>query len=165
MLDGDWAPPDRPAGPTLSVKVISAAITLFVKLVGNFFLFRALPAGPGEEPDPQQLSEREAAAAINRTFGLGLPLPQQFWNYVVRTFHGNFGPLFVDELPVLSSSRRRPGRPCSWAPRRPWTTHAGGCEIFLVLANGLRPPRDGPPPAITQAIGRELDRSSTTPSR
>jgi hypothetical protein len=31
---------------TLSVKTLSAAITLLAVLVGNFFLFRVLPANP-----------------------------------------------------------------------------------------------------------------------
>jgi peptide/nickel transport system permease protein len=31
---------------------------------------------------------------------LGLPLPQQFWNYLVQTAHGNLGRSFVNQLSV-----------------------------------------------------------------
>jgi peptide/nickel transport system permease protein len=85
---------------TISVKVLSAAITLFVVLVGNFFLFRVLPADPAKNLTRNSALTAKQLAAINRTFGLGLPLPQQFWNYLVQTFHGNLGLSFVDQLPV-----------------------------------------------------------------
>ena len=84
----------------LSVKVLSAVITLFVVLVGNFFLFRVLPADPAKNLTHNSALTASQLAAINRTFGLGLPLPQQFWNYLVQTFHGNLGRSFVNELPV-----------------------------------------------------------------
>ena len=85
---------------TLSVKVLSASITLFVVLVGNFYLFRVLPANPAKNLTHNSTLTAKQLAAINRTFGLGLPLPQQFWNYLVQTFHGNLGRSFVDQLPV-----------------------------------------------------------------
>src|SRR5215472_3874644 len=85
---------------TLSVKILSAAITLFVVLVGNFYLFRVLPANPAKNLTHNSTLTAKQLAAINRTFGLGLPLPQQFWNYLVQTFHGNLGRSFVDQLPV-----------------------------------------------------------------
>jgi peptide/nickel transport system permease protein len=84
----------------LSVKVLSAAITLMVVLVGNFFLFRVLPADPAKNLTHNSTLTAKQLAAINRTFGLGLPLPQQFWNYLVQTFHGNLGRSFVNQLPV-----------------------------------------------------------------
>ena len=85
---------------TLSVKVTSAGITLFVVLVGNFFLFRVLPADPAKNLTHNSALTAKQLAAINRTFGLGLPLPQQFWNYLVQTFHGNLGRSIVNQLPV-----------------------------------------------------------------
>src|SRR5215472_9913666 len=85
---------------TIAVKVLSAAITLFVVLVGNFYLFRVLPANPAKNLTHNSTLTAKQLLAINRTFGLGLPLPQQFWNYLVQTFHGNLGRSFVDQLPV-----------------------------------------------------------------
>ena len=85
---------------TISVKVTSATITLFVVLVGNFFLFRVLPADPAKNLTRNSSLSAKELLAINKTFGLGLPLPQQFWNYLVQTFHGNLGRSFVNQLPV-----------------------------------------------------------------
>src|SRR5260221_4075332 len=84
----------------LSVKVLRAAITMLVVLVGNFFLFRVLPATRARSVTHKRTVTAKQFAAINRTFGLGLPLPQQFWNYLVQTFHGNLGRSFVNQLPV-----------------------------------------------------------------
>jgi peptide/nickel transport system permease protein len=109
MLEGARAAAEERSGTgvastglakTISVKVLSAAITLFVVLVGNFFLFRVLPADPAKNLTRNSALTAKQLAAINRTFGLGLPLPQQFWNYLVQTFHGNLGLSFVDQLPV-----------------------------------------------------------------
>ncbi|HEX7996131.1 MAG TPA: hypothetical protein VF506_19605, partial [Streptosporangiaceae bacterium] len=60
---------------TLSVKTLSAVITLFVVLVGNFFLFRVLPANPAKNLTHNSTLTAKQLAAINKTFGLGLPLP------------------------------------------------------------------------------------------
>jgi peptide/nickel transport system permease protein len=109
MLEGARAAAEERSGTgvastglakTISVKVLSAAITLFVVLVGNFFLFRVLPADPAKNLTRNSALTAKQLAAINRTFGLGLPLPRQFWNYLVQTFHGNLGLSFVDQLPV-----------------------------------------------------------------
>jgi len=85
---------------TLGVKTLSAVITLLVVLVGNFYLFRVLPADPAKNLTHNSALTAKQLLAINRTFGLGRPLPQQFWNYLVQTFHGNLGLSFVDQLPV-----------------------------------------------------------------
>ncbi|HVB45485.1 MAG TPA: ABC transporter permease [Streptosporangiaceae bacterium] len=85
---------------TLAVKVVSAVVTLFFVLVCNFFLFRVLPADPAKNLTHNSALTASQLAAINRTFGLGLPLPRQFWNYLVQTFHGNLGRSFVNQLPV-----------------------------------------------------------------
>src|SRR5258708_31804365 len=83
---------------TISVKVTSASITLFVLLVGNFFLFRVLPADPAKNLTHNSTLTAKQLAAINRTFGLGLPLPRQFWNYLVQTFHDHPRQSFVNLL-------------------------------------------------------------------
>jgi peptide/nickel transport system permease protein len=85
---------------TLTVKVSSAAATLLFVLVCNFFLFRVLPANPAKNLTKNNALTASQLAAINKTFGLGLPLPQQFWNYLVQTFHGNLGRSFVNQEPV-----------------------------------------------------------------
>lgn len=85
---------------TLAIKIGSAAITLAFVLVFNFFLFRVLPANPARNLARGGTLTASQMAAINRTFGIGLPLPQQFWNYLVQTFHGQLGQSFENQLPV-----------------------------------------------------------------
>ncbi|HEY1639585.1 MAG TPA: ABC transporter permease [Streptosporangiaceae bacterium] len=85
---------------TLSVKIGSALATLFFVLVCNFFLFRVLPANPAKNLTRNNALTASQLAQINKTFGLGLPLPQQFWNYLVQTAHGNLGRSFVNQEPV-----------------------------------------------------------------
>ena len=84
----------------LWVKISSALLTLFFVLVCNFFLFRVLPANPAKNLTRNNALTASQLAAINKTFGLGLPLPQQFWNYLVQTLHGNLGRSFVNQEPV-----------------------------------------------------------------
>jgi peptide/nickel transport system permease protein len=108
LLDGARAAAEERSGPgaasgvvrMLAVKIGSALVTLFVVLVVNFWMFRVLPADPARNLARQTALTAAQQAAINRTFGLGLPLPKQFWNYLVQTLHGNLGRSFVDQLPV-----------------------------------------------------------------
>jgi peptide/nickel transport system permease protein len=85
---------------SIAVKTGSALITLFFVLVFNFFLFRVLPANPAKNLTRNNALTASQLAAINKTFGLGRPLPQQFWNYLVQTLHGNLGRSFVNQEPV-----------------------------------------------------------------
>jgi peptide/nickel transport system permease protein len=85
---------------TMAIKLGSATVTLAFVLVFNFFLFRVLPADPARNLARGGTLTASQMAAINRTFGIGLPLPQQFWNYLVQTFHGNLGQSFENQLPV-----------------------------------------------------------------
>ncbi len=85
---------------SLAVKIVSAVITLFFVLVFNFFLFRVLPADPARNLARGSTLTASQMAAINKTFGIGLPLPRQFWNYLVQTFRGNLGISFQFHIPV-----------------------------------------------------------------
>ena len=84
----------------IAVKTGSALITLLFVLVFNFFLFRVLPANPAKNLTRSNALTASQLAAVNRTFGLGRPLPEQFWNYLVQTLHGNLGRSFVNQEPV-----------------------------------------------------------------
>jgi peptide/nickel transport system permease protein len=94
------APGSSGLARVLWVKVGSALLTLFFVLVFNFFLFRVLPADPAKNLTRNNALTASQLAAINKTFGLGLPLPQQFWNYLVQTLHGNLGRSFQNQQPV-----------------------------------------------------------------
>ena len=87
---------------SLGVKLLSAALTLLFVLVFNFFLFRVLPADPARNLARGTTMTAAQMAAINRTFGIGLPLWQQFTNYFAQTFHGNLGVSFQYHVPVSS---------------------------------------------------------------
>ncbi|HXP22017.1 MAG TPA: ABC transporter permease [Streptosporangiaceae bacterium] len=84
----------------LGIKIGSAIVTLFFVLVFNFFLFRVLPADPARNLARGTTLTATQMAAINKTYGLGLPLPAQFWNYLVQTFHGNLGISFEYHIGV-----------------------------------------------------------------
>jgi peptide/nickel transport system permease protein len=84
----------------LGIKIVSALITLFFVITFNFFLFRVLPADPARNLVRGSDITASQMAAINRTFGIGLPLPRQFWNYLVQTFQGNLGISFEFHIPV-----------------------------------------------------------------
>lgn len=85
---------------SLGIKIGSAIVTLFFVLAFNFFLFRVLPADPARNLARGTALNATQMAAINKTYGLGLPLPAQFWNYLVQTFHGNLGISFEYHIPV-----------------------------------------------------------------
>jgi peptide/nickel transport system permease protein len=87
---------------SLGVKIVSALITLFFVIVFNFFLFRVLPADPARNLVRGSTLTASQMAVINRTFGIGLPLPRQFWNYLVQTFQGHLGISFEFHIPVAS---------------------------------------------------------------
>ena len=98
---------EKPVGPgssgllrSLAVKLGSALITLLFVLVFNFFLFRVLPANPAKNLTRSNALTAAQLAEVNKTFGLGRPLPAQFWNYVVQTLHGNLGRSFLNQEPV-----------------------------------------------------------------
>ena len=84
----------------LGIKIVSAVITLFFVITFNFFLFRVLPADPARNLVRGSALTATQMAAINKTFGIGLPLPSQFWNYLVQTFQGNLGISFEFHIAV-----------------------------------------------------------------
>ena len=92
----------RPTGLArgLVVKLGSALLTLLFVLVFNFFLFRVLPANPAKNLTRSNALTAAQLAEVNKTFGLGRPLPEQFWNYLVQTLHGNLGRSFLNQEPV-----------------------------------------------------------------
>jgi peptide/nickel transport system permease protein len=98
---------EKAAGPgssgllrSLAVKIGSALLTLLFVLVFNFFLFRVLPANPAKNLTRSNALDAAQLAEVNKTFGLGRPLPEQFWNYLLQTLHGNLGRSFLNQEPV-----------------------------------------------------------------
>ena len=61
--------------------------TLFLVITATFFLMQIMPGTPFNNP---KLTP-EALAQLKTTYGLDLPLWQQYLNYLVGAAHGDFG--------------------------------------------------------------------------
>jgi peptide/nickel transport system permease protein len=71
-----------------------------------FLWIRALPGSPavallGERATP------EAVEQVNRQYGLDKPLPVQYWHYLQRVSHGDFGSSTRSRQPVIDEFKRR----------------------------------------------------------
>lgn len=106
-------------------RLLTAIPTLLLVLLASFALMRFAPGGPfdGERP-----LAPETRAALEASYGLNLPMGEQFALFLQRTLTGDFGPslvyrdftvtqLIADSLPVSLT--------------------LGGLAILLALALGL----------------------------
>lgn len=106
-------------------RLLTAIPTLLLVLLASFALMRFAPGGPfdGERP-----LAPETRAALEASYGLNLPMGEQFALFLKRTLTGDFGPslvyrdftvtqLIADSLPVSLT--------------------LGGLAILLALALGL----------------------------
>lgn len=106
-------------------RLLTAIPTLLLVLIASFALMRFAPGGPfdGERP-----LAPETRAALEASYGLNLPMGEQFALFLRRTLTGDFGPslvyrdftvtqLIADSLPVSLT--------------------LGGLAILLALALGL----------------------------
>ena len=82
-------------------RLFQAAMILLGVAAITFALLHYLPADPAA-----LIAGRSANAAmianVRHQLGLDLPLPQQFWNYLVRLVHGDLGRSFVQRTDVTS---------------------------------------------------------------
>lgn len=71
---------------------MSAVPTLFIVVTLSFFLMRFAPGSPFNlrRPLPPQITDN-----LNRTFGLDLPIWQQYLRYLANLATGNLGPSYV----------------------------------------------------------------------
>lgn len=71
---------------------MSAVPTLFIVVTLSFFLMRFAPGSPFNlrRPLPPQITDN-----LNRTFGLDLPIWQQYLRYLANRATGNLGPSYV----------------------------------------------------------------------
>ena len=78
---------------SLILRRLGTAIpTLFIVILLSFVLMRLAPGGPFDGERPLDPATR---AALTSAYGLDLPLHQQFWQYLARLAHGDFGPSLV----------------------------------------------------------------------
>lgn len=76
--------------------------TVFIVSVMVFILMHMMP-GNAFEALILNPKLKDAAAVIankEKLYGLNLPWPQQYWNWIVNMFHGNFGTDFINQTPV-----------------------------------------------------------------
>ena len=72
-------------------RILGAIPTLFLIITFAFFMMRAAPGGPfdGERRLPPEIE-----ANVNAAYNLDKPLYEQYWLYLSRLAHGDFGPSF-----------------------------------------------------------------------
>jgi len=68
-------------------RLLLLIFTLFLVVTATFFLMQIMPGTPFTNP---KLTP-EAIAQLKSTYGLDLPLWQQYLNYLIGAAHGNFG--------------------------------------------------------------------------
>jgi peptide/nickel transport system permease protein len=103
LVTGTPAPPvARRAtyGRYLAGKVLGAIGSLFFVLVVNFFLFRVLPGDPARTLGRGRFRTAEQLADFRHTYGLDLPLPQQFLTFLGNTLTGHLGISLRYRVPV-----------------------------------------------------------------
>lgn len=74
---------------------------LFISLV-SFSVIRLIPGDPALNLVGERGASPERIAEINKNLGLDKPLPEQFFNFVINVFKGNFGESIVSKQPVMS---------------------------------------------------------------
>jgi peptide/nickel transport system permease protein len=87
-------------GRYLAGKVLGALGSLFFVLVVNFFLFRILPGDPARTLGRGRFRTAQQLADFRHTYGLDLPLPQQFLTFLGNTFTGHLGISLRYRVPV-----------------------------------------------------------------
>jgi peptide/nickel transport system permease protein len=88
-------------------KIAGGLMSLAMVIVLAFLLFRALPSDPVRTMTRGRPASAEMMAALERKYGLDLPLWQQFARYVNDLFHGNMGDSYVFNVPVLQKIDER----------------------------------------------------------
>lgn len=87
-------------------RILQAVVVVLIVTVAVFALLHALPGGPargilGPQATPQQI------AAFNHSHGFDAPLWQQYWDYLTRMLHGDFGDSFTLNAPVSTLLENR----------------------------------------------------------
>ncbi len=76
--------------------------TVFIVSVMVFILMHMMPGNAFESLilNPKLKDASAVIANKEKLYGLNLPWPQQYWNWIVNMFHGNFGTDFINQTPV-----------------------------------------------------------------
>lgn len=80
--------------------------TMIIVAVLVFMFVHLLPGDPARlQAGPD--ADESVVAMVRHQLGLDLPLPQQFWNYLVNLVHGNLGQSMVSKRPVTQEIAMR----------------------------------------------------------
>jgi peptide/nickel transport system permease protein len=100
VAESEDQPRKRGYASYVALKVLGSIGSLLFMLVVNFFLFRVLPGDPARSLGRGHLNTQAQVDAFNKTYGLGKPLPQEFWTFLTSTAHGDLGISLQYRLPV-----------------------------------------------------------------
>lgn len=89
-------------GPVLRVlnTIVSVALTFLGLTAVTFVIGRVIPIDPvlaivGDKAPP------DVYARVRTEIGLDLPIPVQYWRYLLKVLHGDFGTSVITSQPVL----------------------------------------------------------------
>lgn len=102
-------PPTRGGGTVRYVltKIGGGLLSFALVVVLGFLLFRALPGDVVQTMVRGRPATPEMMAALERKYGLDLPLWQQFFRYVGDLLHGDMGDSYVFNVPVTQKIGER----------------------------------------------------------
>ncbi|MDQ1123471.1 ABC transporter permease [Microbacterium trichothecenolyticum] len=84
-------------------RTLFAVVTVFLALTLNFVLFRVLPGDAATRLSRVPNASPEMVQALERQFGLDLPLWEQYVRYLQQLAHGNMGISFANRQPVVDN--------------------------------------------------------------
>jgi peptide/nickel transport system permease protein len=80
--------------------LVSVALTFLGLTMVTFFIGRVIPIDPVLAIVGPKASN-ETYARVRAEIGLDLPLPVQYWRYLMKVLHGDFGTSVITSQPVL----------------------------------------------------------------
>ncbi len=87
-------------------RLLLAVPLLFIVTVLSFILLSLVPGDAAQEILGQRATP-ESLAALREQMGLNLPLPEQYWHWLVNAFHGDLGTSTVTGQPVTDAIIQR----------------------------------------------------------
>lgn len=89
------------------VRRLLMAVPLLFIVSGLSFVLLSLVPGDAAQQILGQNTTPESLAALREQLGLDLPLPQQYWNWLVNAFHGDLGSSIITSQPVTEAVVQR----------------------------------------------------------
>lgn len=118
-------------GDYLIKRALFAAMTVFVAITLNFFLFRVLPGDAVRNLARVPRATPELRQALERQFGLDRPLWVQYLIYLRELARGNMGISFTNQQPVWSNLRE------ALFNTIPMATLGTGVAILIGIVTGV----------------------------